>query len=170
MESDLPGGIEVAEVVRFVIPGVPVGKGSVCAFPIRRKDGRLSAVVTQDKTTINWVATARLAAERAWARSPLGGAIQLRACFWFPRPNCHYKSHRPGPGRLKPTAPIYHTRKPDEDKLQRALRDALTGVIYRDDSQIAVAYGEKRYADFGEMPRTEVEIRLLQNPPLGEKP
>jgi Holliday junction resolvase RusA-like endonuclease len=45
--------------------------------------------------------------------------------------------------------------KPDVLKLARAVEDALTGILYRDDAQIVTEVLRKRY---GDPPR--VEIRL----------
>ena len=51
---------------------------------------------------------------------------------------------------------IYPTKKPDADKLMRAVLDSLTGVAYEDDSQVVRARIEKQY---GGPERTEVVVR-----------
>jgi len=55
-----------------------------------------------------------------------------------------------------------HTRKPDLDKLLRAVGDALTRVVYLDDAQI-ISYGEsrKRYAAIGETPGVSIRIEEI---------
>jgi len=62
--------------------------------------------------------------------------VELQLEFCFPRPKHHWRTGRYA-NLLKDSAPYYHTSKPDLDKLARAVADALTGVVYRDDSQIA---------------------------------
>ena len=53
------------------------------------------------------------------------------------------------------------TKKPDTDKLLRAVLDALTGVAYEDDSQVVKVLAEKQY---GVPERTEVTIREIEEP------
>jgi hypothetical protein len=42
-----------------------------------------------------------------------------------------------------------HVVKPDLDKLVRAVGDALTGILYRDDAQIVSLNASKRFAGLG---------------------
>lgn len=51
------------------------------------------------------------------------------------------------------------TKKPDTDKLLRAVLDSLTGVVYEDDSQVVLVSAEKRY---GAPERTEVSVREIE--------
>jgi Holliday junction resolvase RusA-like endonuclease len=39
----------------------------------------------------------------------------------------------------------YHTKRPDLDNLVKSVKDALTGVIWKDDAQIIRLTAEKRY-------------------------
>ena len=48
---------------------------------------------------------------------------------------------RPASAKKRP----YPSVKPDIDKLQRAVLDALTGVIYKDDSQVVEVTARKSY-------------------------
>jgi Holliday junction resolvase RusA-like endonuclease len=70
--------------------------------------------------------------------------------FYLSRP----KAHRGAKG-LKPSAPHHHTTKPDTTKLLRCLEDALTNVIWRDDTQVVRQHVSKNY---GDPERTEVRI------------
>lgn len=68
--------------------------------------------------------------------------------FMFARPKCHHvagKIDRP----LKDDAPFWHTSSPDRDKLERATNDAMTGVIWVDDSQVAATLSQKIYIEPG---------------------
>lgn len=40
---------------------------------------------------------------------------------------------------------MHHTRKPDIDNVQKAVCDALNGIVYEDDSQIVQTTTEKTY-------------------------
>lgn len=52
----------------------------------------------------------------------------------------------------------FHTKRPDIDNLAKAVKDALKGVIYADDSQIVEAYLKKRYGE----PMVKIEVRTLE--------
>jgi len=86
-------------------------------------------------------------------------AIQVDTCFYMPRPKMHY-----GTGRNKDIikdryANIFHIKKPDIDNLSKLAMDALTGVIWTDDSIVCKGFTEKVYA---RIPRVEVKIKLLE--------
>jgi Holliday junction resolvase RusA-like endonuclease len=49
-------------------------------------------------------------------------------------------------GNPKPSAPQYHTKKPDLDNLAKFVYDALTGLFWRDDSIIITGLTKKVYA------------------------
>ena len=130
--------------VGFFVPGIPRPGGSKRAF-FNKRSGK-AMVVETGKYTKDWRNTIAIVAHTAFkGRSLLTGPLELTVMFYMPRPACHY-----GTGKnkdvLKEGAPSYHTSAPDTTKLLRALEDALTGVIWRDDAQIAVQYGHKLYA------------------------
>lgn len=73
--------------------------------------------------------------------------IRLTLTFFLARPK-----HHTGAKGLKASAPRHVTTKPDLLKLARAVEDAITGVVWVDDSQIVVEklfkfYGEKEFVD-----------------------
>ena len=53
---------------------------------------------------------------------------------------------------------ILPTKKPDADNIAKIIADALNGVAYRDDSQIAEMLIVRRYAD---IPVVAVEIQEI---------
>jgi Holliday junction resolvase RusA-like endonuclease len=73
-------------------------------------------------------------------------AVRLDVVFYFQRP----KSGKRG---------SHVITRPDYDKLLRGLSDALTGIVYVDDSQIAECEVKKLY---GEPSRTEVKISAVE--------
>ena len=134
----------------FKVYGVPVPKGSARGFVVPGKDGgRARAVVVQTnkKPLAHWqtqVANEARVALKARERNqqsfgaelpPLDfdGPIAIDAAFYFNRPKSAKRQH--------PTV------KPDLDKLVRAILDALTGVIWRDDSQVVFIEARKSYLD-----------------------
>lgn len=81
--------------------------------------------------------------------------IILYVDFYFPRPKSHY-----GTGKnskiLKPSAPKYHTNKPDIDNLIKFIQDAGNRFFWKDDSQIYLLIAGKYY---NQTPRTEIKMR-----------
>jgi len=148
--------------VTFRVPGLPTAKGNLTALPIRRRDGRLGVSMTESRRVADWVATVRAAAAVAYgARPPRSDATLLVVHFYFPRPKSHYRGNKPGPDRLRPNAPKYMTTKPDIDKLERAVCDALKGVVVHDDSIIVGIISGKLYASYDQGPGVEVNVMSL---------
>lgn len=83
--------------------------------------------------------------------------IYLHLLFRFRRPKGHHNAR----GELKPSAPIDHVTRPDLDKLCRSTLDALTGVLFADDSQVAFLVASKEYALPGELEGCQIEIREI---------
>ena len=52
----------------------------------------------------------------------------------------------------------FHTKRPDIDNLAKAVKDALKGIIYKDDSQIVEAHLYKRFGEY----QIKVEIVTLE--------
>jgi Holliday junction resolvase RusA-like endonuclease len=90
-------------------------------------------------------------------RPPFHEAVSLRAVFVFGRPATHYRTGRFA-GEVKPGAPGWKKTTPDLDKLVRALGDALSGVVIRDDRQIVDLAVTKIW---GQNPGVTVEVRTL---------
>lgn len=115
--------------VSFTVIGTPAPQGS------KTKWG------TEDNPhTRPWRAAVAASAHEANAASVTGGAIvggpvKVHARFYFPRPKSHYRTGKHA-HELKASAPLYCSTVPDLDKLQRAIGDALKGVLLRDDSLI----------------------------------
>ena len=130
--------------VEFTCSGVPGTKGSVRAF-YNRGLGR-AIVVNDSKKAAPWAAIVSHEARLAMGdRPPLAGPLRLLITFILPRPKSHYRST----GALRADAPVYVEKKPDGDKLERCSWDALTGIVFGDDSQIADWNGKKVYAADG---------------------
>lgn len=94
-------------------------------------------------------------------RTPLEGPLLLEVTFWIPRPKGHYGSGR-NAENVKAGAPFAPTVKPDLLKLTRAVEDAMTGVVYRDDAQITAETLQKAYTT-GQA-RTEVRVVPITDP------
>ena len=79
-------------------------------------------------------------------KAPLEGAICLRVNAYFSRPKSHYFTGKRS-SVLRDNAPTYHTNTPDADNILKFVGDALNGIFWRDDKQIAFAKVAKWYID-----------------------
>ena len=123
--------------IEFRIPGPAAPQGSKRAIKLR--NGRVALIESSNRVKPYRAIAAMYAAE-AWPGTPATGPVALEVAFRFVRPASHTRSD----GSLKPGAPLAPGR-PDIDKLLRALLDALTGVVYADDSQVACVWVTKEY-------------------------
>ncbi len=92
--------------------------------------------------------------------SPFTFDVVLSAEFVLPRPPSHYKPS--GELTAKAKRDNAHPGKPDLSKLVRAVEDAMSGIVYGDDSQVQ-RYGAvfKRYAERGGCGGVIVEVKRV---------
>jgi Holliday junction resolvase RusA-like endonuclease len=126
----------------FFVAGIPVPKGSMKSFPFRRKNGQLGVSTTNaNPKTADW--QQRIATQaQALNQVCWGGPVEIELSFHLPKPKYLSKKKYQG-------AVIRHTTKPDLDKLIRAAFDALTGILFRDDSQVCRIVATKKYVEDG---------------------
>ena len=118
-------------------------QGSVKAYGSR-------VVANNEQALGTWRADVASAAQRArpddWDKTV---PVSLRCEFVFPRPLLHFGTGR-NAAKLKPSAPVYHTKPPDIDKLSRGIADsigdAVARVLLKNDSQIVSLHAIKRYS------------------------
>jgi crossover junction endodeoxyribonuclease RusA len=126
--------------VSLHVYGVPQPKGNKSAFVRGGKAVLVEARRPKSrKAFAAWTKAVLLAAEISHVGPPLDGPLAVTAIFYLRRPKSQTKRER---------AQVWHTRKPDGEKLMRALLDPLTkaGVI-ADDARVCVGRYEKRYAE-----------------------
>lgn len=141
--------------VCFAVPGEAKPAGSKRAF-INRKTGVPIITDSTGKAGKTWRQDVQLMAREAMkGYSPLDGPLVVALVFYRVRPKGHYGTGK-NADRLKDSAPRYPTTRPDVLKLARAVEDALTGIVYTDDSLIVTEYLLKRYSD---TPRVEIDVR-----------
>lgn len=140
-------------MISFFAPGIPIGGGSKKGFMVA---GHINIVDASGEKGRNWRATVAIMGRKE-CPSPLAGPLKVQMIFHLPRPKAHSRGGDPTKG-LKLNAPFWHDKKPDVIKLARSTEDALTGICWSDDSQIAVEMLEKRYSD---TPGAEIRIEML---------
>jgi len=145
-----------------VVFGRPQGKGSKRALPIRARKGppRL-AVVDTNRHAAPWAHRVSAMAAQAMAEQADGvevrlvrGAVVVELAFYFARPKSHFGAGR-NSERVLASAPKEMVSMPDVDKLTRCALDALTGVVFVDDSQVVELSASKGY---GEPERLEATV------------
>ena len=92
------------------------------------------------------------------AKLAMSGAVCVDLEFVLTRPESHYTKVSK---RLRSGAPPNHITKPDRGKLGRAVEDAMSGIVYGDDSQITAGETTKRYAARGGYPGVVIKVRRL---------
>lgn len=124
------------------VRGIPVAKGSTKAFYIKALNRCITTASNADKQK-PWVsAIATEALHQMSGRPPVKTMVHIKSMlFYFPRPKGHYGSGK-NANVLKEWAPVFHTTKPDFDKLERCVYDAMTHIVYSDDS--IICYLEKK--------------------------
>lgn len=110
--------------------------------------GRL---VESSKAVGPWRTIVAWHAAQAWTDAPLHGPIAVIYEFVMPRPSGT-------PKRSTPPA----TKRPDIEKLARAVSDALSGIVWRDDSQVVDMRLLKRLAELDEQPGMRVQVRPIE--------
>jgi len=137
----------------FTVYGVPAPKGNKSAFPIR-KGGRLTgrvAVVEKGEGHKDWSRRVEevVQAHAAGGAELLDGPLALAVRFYLPRPVSEPKRRRTWP-----------QRKPDLDKLIRALLDPMSGVLIADDARIVELFASKDFAEATEDPRPRAVVSV----------
>jgi Holliday junction resolvase RusA-like endonuclease len=132
--------------IAFSVLGKPQPQGSTRAF--MPKGARFPVVTSDNKNLKPWRQDVAITAQLQMVKGAYPvqqGPIRMVCRCYFQRP----KSVK--------ASVVHKTTKPDADKLARSFGDALTGIVYRDDSQIVSLTIEKL---FGTPERAEIEIEL----------
>jgi len=125
----------------FFVEGRPSPGGSK-KYIGHSKAGRAVLIDCGGKHTKDWRAAVAQAARLAHHTTPFTGPLYLSVTFWMKRPKSHF--NRLG---LKEDAPTWHISEPDATKLMRSTEDALKGIPWLDDAQVACQNGQKRYCN-----------------------
>lgn len=140
----------MGECVSFVVMGVPVGWQR--GVPLGRgrviTSGRMRAVQTE----IGWHARRAMA-----GRAPMEGAILLSLDAVMAIPPSW--SQRKRQAALDGNVPV--TARPDLDNIVKCAADAMNGIVWKDDAQVAALHARKL---FGASPCWRIAVR-----PLGEE-
>ena len=133
--------------VTFTILGKPCGKGR----PKFSRQGDYVRTYTPEKT-VEYENLVRMEWEKSGAKK-LKGAISANIICYFPIPKSVSKKKR------EAMHGTFYTKKPDCDNIAKIILDALNGIAYDDDSQVASLRVWKVY----DAEETMVEVTLFEN-------
>ena len=136
--------------VAFCVPGKPIGKGRARAY----RKGNHIGHYTPEQTAKYEAQVSTLAKLAMAGMEPMQGplAVYIKAMLPVPKSFSRVEHQKAVLGRRRPES------KPDADNVAKTICDAMNGVVFADDKQIAYLSVGKFYA---EIPRVEVEITAL---------
>ena len=126
------GGI--ALIIKFEVRGKPEPQGSTKAFYIK-SIGR-TVTTSSNRNLKGWRQRIAEEAQKVAPDALILEPVSIAVGFQMPKPKNYPKKRK-----------LFHTKKPDLDKLIRSVGDAITNVLIRDDSQIISIVAEKIYSD-----------------------
>lgn len=116
-----------------------------------KNTGRIFRYVPKEHPVHQYRDRIRKAATEAHAGPPLVGPISIDIVAVFPRTKAMIWKNKPMPREWKST-------KPDVDNLEKSIWDALKGVWWKDDAQIADSRCRKLYGGGHETPHVIVRV------------
>lgn len=146
--------------VEFTVLGRAQPAGSKKAFALKRNGVYTGRTVVTDDAKHSRAWKQEIAGE---ARQAMHGkellltAVRLEATFYVRRPTGHFGSGA-NASFVKKSAPSFPAVKPDLTKLVRALEDAMTGIVWRDDALVVEQVLSKRY---DALERVDVKVTSL---------
>ena len=143
-------------VLRWFVSGTPQPKGSLDYKGKNRRTGGAVLAPGNAPKLNAWVREIRTQIRQL--PKPITGPVEVDIQFFLRRPKSHYRSN----GELHAGAPRFPIVKPDNDKLERAVWDALTGMVYVDDAQVIGGTHLKRYASTPKMVGAHITVRVIE--------
>ena len=125
--------------VEFFVEGTPKPQGSKKTF-FNHKTGKAVMVEAAGDPLKKW--RKRVAEEASVhyfsepASDPFTKCVRVSLIFRLKRPKSHYRTGKFSDVLKEEHVATRHGKRPDADKLARAVLDGLTGVVFVDDSQV----------------------------------
>ena len=146
-------------MIHFTVPAIPIAQPRQRHRVIAAAGRQFVHNYTPTKSPVNaFKASVAAAAAAAYSGPPLAGPLSLSVVFVLPRPGNMIWKRRPMPR-------AWHAKKPDRDNLEKSLKDALSGRLWRDDAQVCSGNVEKWIAAGDEQPHVEVTVTTLEDSP-----
>lgn len=129
-------------LIAFQVHGLPIPQGSTRAFVVKGKP----IITSTAKGLATWRRLIADVAQDYAPQEPWSGPVGIDLHFGIPKPKSAPKRRR-----------VWPDKRPDLDKLTRAVLDALTFVIFADDSQVVHIRADKDYGT----PGVSIEVRRV---------
>lgn len=140
----------------FIYMGVPKAQGRARFKNIRTKSGKSINIAYDPKDSAQYksdLAVQILAQNPKFI--PANVPVILKLVIILPRPKTHYNTK----GNIKDSfKDLKHTSKPDLDNLEKAVKDAMKGIVWHDDSQVYKVDKEKLYTGEQQSPRALITV------------
>jgi len=143
-------------MIELHIPAVPIAQPRQRTRADIKDDGIIAVQnYTPTKHAVNvFKATVRMVAAVQYKGAPLEGPLRVEIVLVFPRPRKLIWKTRPMPRR-------WHTIAPDSDNVAKAVKDSLSQLTFRDDSQVCDLDVKKFIAAGDEQPHATIKIIQL---------
>lgn len=143
-------------MIAFEIPGEPVAQARARACVVGGH-----ARVYDPKINRDWRGRAQVhmreALERSGRTAPaFTGPVVLRIVATFALPRSRWRKRSP-----VPTQP--HTQRPDLDNVVKAIKDAATGIIWLDDTQVCELDARKEFGAQGQAPSVSILVAAARD-------
>ncbi len=135
--------IRTDSLISFHVKGLPVPQGSTRAWVLHGKP----VITSSAKGLGTWRRLVADVAQNYAPPEPWEGPVGIELHFGLPKPKSAPKRKR-----------VWPDKRPDLDKLTRAVLDALTYVVFADDSQVVEIHASKDYG----APGVVVEIHRIR--------
>lgn len=143
--------MSLGQVLNVRVYGLPVAQGRPRARGFQDRSGTFRVSVYDPVASKDWKRTVAAQVIERKPPAPLADVpLQIELTFFLPRP------------ASLPKRIVHHIRKPDADNLGKAVKDALRGIVYRDDSQLVDVLVHKRY---GVSPGVEIRVAQVLDVP-----
>lgn len=140
-------------MITFRVPAIPVAQPRPRATVV---GGHARVYEPRQHPVAAFKASVRLAAAQAYEGPPLLGPLRVDCVFVFPRPSQLI-------WKTKPMFRIPHTKRPDRDNCDKAVLDALSGLLWKDDCQVCAGSLEKWIAAGDEQPHVEIRVYQMEH-------
>jgi Holliday junction resolvase RusA-like endonuclease len=141
---------DTPSIIRFFVDERPIPQPR--GRPCRVGDGTMRVIVDSDHPVFKFRNAVQATAYLAYrGKPPLAGPLRIDAEILLPRPQNMIWKRKPMPREL-------HITKPDRDNLEKAIFDALKGILFLDDGQICDGRTRKFIAAGDERPGTWITV------------
>jgi Holliday junction resolvase RusA-like endonuclease len=141
--------------VTFTVPGLPKAKERPRFRVVTPKKGKPFSQAYTPKVTRGFEADCAVMAKAAMrGEAPMMGPVVVIIYAFFPIPKSYTKKRQ---AAIRAGLEAF-VKKPDEDNVGKAVKDAMNGIVYGDDCQIVRGRTDKDWTD---EPRVIVRVTEL---------